>query len=105
MNALMKAARDGDLKALKKALKDPKINPNFQDDKTGMTALHTAVVWRNNACTQELLNDNRVKSDQMDFGGRRPIDLASGRILPSLLRATYKSVLSIKIKNKTISGR
>jgi len=42
MNALFEAAKRGDVVALKRALKDPNIDPNFQDTKTGMTALHTA---------------------------------------------------------------
>lgn len=75
MNALMKAARDGDLNALREALKDPNIDPNAQDEITGLTALHIAAAWRNTACTHALLSHKKIQSTIKDNFGRRPIDI------------------------------
>jgi len=94
MNALMKAARDGDLFDLKTLLKDCDADPNYHDPQTGFTALHTATVWQNSNCAYELLADGRVNPHQRDFAGRRAIDLASGRTLPILIAATYAKQLS-----------
>jgi len=74
MNALFEAAKRGDVTALKKALNDPNIDPNAQDERTGFTALHVAVVWQNKVCLYELLNIANV--NLRDNFGRRPFDLS-----------------------------
>ena len=73
MNALFEAAKRGDVKALKRALKDPNIDPNAQDERTGFTALHVAVVWQNKVCLYELLDIANL--NLRDNFGRRPFDV------------------------------
>jgi len=89
MNALFEAAKRGDVVALKRALKDPNIDPNFQDTKTGMTALHTATVWRNIACAYELIKNNRINLHLRDFAGRRPVEFALGNARPMLFGLSF----------------
>lgn len=100
MNALMKASRVGDLKALRAALKDPKIDPNLQDNKTGMTALHTATIWQNSACVRELLLDGRINPHTRDLTERRAIDLTLGMQLNSLIEATYAANIIVAHNQK-----
>jgi len=75
MNALFEAAKRGDVKALKKALNDPNIDPNAQDERTGITALHTAAAWNNTSCVREMLVDKRTNHAMLDYANRRAIDL------------------------------
>ena len=77
MNALFEAAKRGNVKALKKALKDPNIDPNAINERTGHSPLHTAIIWQNKVCTNILVNDKRIDEYLLDKNNRRPIDLAT----------------------------
>jgi len=93
MNALFEAAKRGDITALRKALKDPNIDPNVQDERTGFTALHTAIAWNNYYCAFALTENAKTMLNIEDQLGRTPneIDVLFGGL------ARKKSVYQLKM--------
>ena len=104
MNMLMKAARDGDLKALKRALNDPQIDPNAKNEKTGLTALHIATIWNNKSCLHLLLNNSQVNDAELDNAGRKARDIAlEGSNLDSVKVFSKSAVKNLVFSSKDFS--
>jgi len=104
MNALFEAAKRGDVVGLKKALKDPDIDPNYQITKTGFTALHTSIAWGNYHCTRLLILNPDANLTIRDKNGRNFRILA--RELNENSRWLGVSTLNLKAtqKNRTLKS-
>jgi len=76
MSDFVNAARTGDMARIRAMLEKGQAKPNEIERKTGMTALHAAASFKNNATSYMLLTETNVDPSIKDKQGRRAIDIA-----------------------------
>lgn len=72
----MEAINRGDIDKVRKFLQDPKIDVNFIEDGTGLTALHIAAARNATAILRLLVATGRCRFDLKDGQGRSAARLA-----------------------------
>jgi len=72
----MEAVNRGDIEKVRKFLQDPKIDVNFIEDGTGLTALHIAAARNASAILRLLVATGRCQFDLKDGQGRTAARLA-----------------------------